>query len=393
MFCILFFKFVSFPHSKTYASLFLFQPGMNFGLNVGRRVLSKMRNRCPEFQACRLLRLLPFADSLLCNRFRVLYGLCGCVILLLFLLIGASGRFFESAVREFRSPPGTKLQTEYNVDSSLDLRSRTDVTTCTDWGAPIMWDGMFDPNIYDEHHKKMGSTVALTVFAIGRYLELYLMEFLTSADRHFMVGLPVTYYVFTDAPENVPGLHLLAGRTLEILPVKRHERWQDISMMRMKTIADAIQTRIRHRHRYIFCLDVDQVFVGRFGSEALGESVALMHSSFYNTPQERYTYDHNPNSTAYMEKGDFYYHAAVFGGTWQSVANLTESCHQGIMADKRNQVEALWHDESHLNKYFWLHKPSKVLSPEYCWNLLNGFSKEIHVQRLRWGEKHDDRRT
>lgn len=201
-----------------------------------------------------------------------------------------------------------------------------------------------------------------------------------------MVGLPVTYYVFTDAPQDMPEVPLKAGRTLEVIQVERHKRWQDISMMRMKSIVDVIQERIRHRHQYVFCLDVDMEFEGRFGPEALGELVALQHSSFYNSPKARYTYDHNPNSTAYMEKGegDLYYHAAVFGGRWWAVKNLTATCHQGIMTDKRNQVEALWHDESHLNKYLWLHKPSKVLSPEYGWNPLNGRSREIHIRRLLW---------
>ena len=218
------------------------------------------------------------------------------------------------------------------------------------------------------------------------------MDFLSSAERYFMVGLPVTYYVFTDAPADVPEVQLKSGRTLEVVRIERYQRWEDISMMRMKALADAIRTRIRHRNPYVFCLDVDMVFAGRFGSEALGESVALQHSSFYNTPKARYTYDHNPNSTACMETGDLYYHAAVFGGTWQAVGNLTESCHRGIMTDKRNRVEALWHDESHLNKYFWLHKPSKVLSPEYGWNLLNGPSREVHVKRLLWAVKHQGRR-
>ncbi|XP_061112514.1 alpha-1,3-galactosyltransferase 2-like [Conger conger] len=308
--------------------------------------------------------------------------LCG--LLLLFVFV----RFSESPLRKYQLPPAAKPEPRDHVDTSLDLSSRTDVTTSTDWGAPILWDGMFDPDTYDKYHQKMGTSVALTVFAVGRYLEVYLMDLLSSAELHFMEGLPVTYYVFTNAPENVPGLQLKTGRALEIIKIKRHERWEDISMMRMKTLADAVQTRIRHGHRYVFCLDVDMVFAGRFGSEALGESVALQHSSFYNLPKVRYTYDRNPKSTACMETGDLYYHAAVFGGTWESVVNLTESCHRGIMTDKRKGVEALWHDESHLNKYFWLNKPSRVLSPEYGWNPLDRPSREIHVKRLLWAEKH-----
>uniref|UniRef100_A0A667WT66 Alpha 1,3-galactosyltransferase 2 n=1 Tax=Myripristis murdjan TaxID=586833 RepID=A0A667WT66_9TELE len=237
-------------------------------------------------------------------------------------------------------------------------RSRADVQTNTSWNAPIIWDGMFDPDVFDQGHKQDQSTVALTVFAVGRYLDAYLGTFLNSSEQYFMVGLPVTFYVFTDVPEKVPNMKLAPQRSLKVIKVERHSRWQDISMMRMKTISDVIESDIRHHSTYVFCFDVDQVFTGRFGSEALGESVALLHAHFYNLPKHRFTYDRNPKSKAYMETGDFYYHAAVFGGTWQSVKAMADACYQSIMEDKQNNVEALWHDESHLNKYLWLHNPA-----------------------------------
>lgn len=42
--------------------------------------------------------------------------------------------------------------------------------TCTTWKAPIIWEGMFDPNLYDQFHKQEGASVALTVFAVGRFV-------------------------------------------------------------------------------------------------------------------------------------------------------------------------------------------------------------------------------
>ncbi|XP_071349976.1 N-acetyllactosaminide alpha-1,3-galactosyltransferase-like isoform X1 [Trachinotus anak] len=283
---------------------------------------------------------------------------------------------------------GKSLILDNSVDASLDLRSRHDVQTCTSWKAPIIWEGMFDPDLYDKMHKKDGSSVALTVFAVGRYLDAYLKTFLNSSERHFMPGLPVTYYVFTDLPEKVPDIRLAPQRSLKVIEVEKHSRWQDISMMRMKTISDVIESDIRHHCTHIFCFDVDQVFTGRFGSEALGDSVALLHAYYYRLPKKFYTYDTNPKSKAYMETGDFYYHAAVFGGSWKSVQALTNACYQSIMEDKENNVEALWHDESHLNKYLWLHKPSRVLSPEYCWDTSIVYKGDIRVTRLVWAPKH-----
>ncbi|XP_041945823.1 alpha-1,3-galactosyltransferase 2-like [Alosa sapidissima] len=278
-------------------------------------------------------------------------------------------------------------------DKGLNFGSRTDVQTCTYWGAPIIWDGMFNPEVYDRTHTKDHTSVALTVFAVGRYLDVYLKDFLISAELHFMVGFPVTYYVFTDVPEKIPALKLASGRKLKLMPVKRHSRWQDVSMMRMKSIRDAIDSYIQHNHQYVFCMDVDQVFRGRFGTEALGDSVALLHAHYYHRFRRMWTYDRNPKSQAYMadSQGDFYYHAAVFGGSWQSVKQITDTCYRTIMEDKKNRVEALWHDESHLNKYFWKHKPSKVLSPEYCWDTSIGYRSDIHIARLLWQEKQYDR--
>ncbi|XP_051270556.1 alpha-1,3-galactosyltransferase 2-like isoform X2 [Dicentrarchus labrax] len=282
------------------------------------------------------------------------------------------------------------LSLDNSVDTSLDLGSRHDVQTCTSWKAPIIWDGMFDPGLYDQTHKREGSSVALTVFAVGRYLDAYLSTFLNSSEHHFMVDLPVTYYVFTDNPEKMPDIKLAPQRSIKVIKVERHARWQDISMMRMKAISGVIESDIRHRCTHVFCFDVDQVFTGRFGSEALGDSVAVLHAYYYRLPRMWYTYDRNLKSKAYMENGDFYYHAAVFGGSWRSVKALTEACYQSIMEDKENGVEALWHDESHLNKYMWLHKPSRVLSPEYCWDTSIGYRTDIRVSRLLWAPKHYD---
>ncbi|XP_034441424.1 N-acetyllactosaminide alpha-1,3-galactosyltransferase-like [Hippoglossus hippoglossus] len=279
------------------------------------------------------------------------------------------------------------LLQDNSADAGLDLVTRRDVQTCTDWRAPIIWEGMFDPFLYDSMHKEAGSSVALTVFAVGRYLDAYLPTFLNSSERHFMLGLPVTYYVFTDTPEKVPNMTLPPLRSLRVIKVEKHSRWQDISMMRMKTISDVIETDIRHRCTHVFCFDVDQVFTGRFGSEALGDSVALLHAYYYRLPKSLYTYDRNPKSKACMKTGDFYYHAAIFGGLCESVKAIADACYRSIMADKENNVEALWHDESHLNKYLWLHKPSRVLSPEYCWDPLISQNSDIKVTRLEWAPK------
>ncbi|RVE74189.1 hypothetical protein OJAV_G00019470 [Oryzias javanicus] len=308
------------------------------------------------------------------------------LLILSFLVVGLrySPAYFSENLPVFNE---ATFRPSVHLDGTLNFEIRYDVPTRSPWNAPIIWELMFDPDLHDETHKLAGTSVALTVFAVGRYLDAYLETFLTSAEKHFMVGLPVTFYVFTDEPEKVPSITLAPRRHVKVMKVERYSRWQDISMMRMKTISELIEKELRHNFNYVFCFDVDQKFYKRFGSEALGESVATIHAHYLKLPKERYTYDRNPKSKAYMEKGDYYYHAAVFGGSCDKVKALADYCYLSTMEDKLNNVEALWHDESHLNKYFWLNKPTRLLSPEYCWDPYIGDTKNMLVTRLLWAPK------
>ncbi|KAM9766085.1 alpha-1,3-galactosyltransferase 2-like isoform 1-T2 [Menidia menidia] len=314
-----------------------------------------------------------------------------CFVLLVLGFISLHSRHLQllSSLANIPEPPRL-LRSVDDLDEKLDFGSRPAVETKTSWNASIIWELMFDPKLYDQVHRERNTSVALTVFAVGRYLDAYLHTFLVSAEKHFMLGFPVTYYVFTDSPAKVAKVELAPERKLVVVQVERQHRWQDISMMRMKTISEIIETELEDRFDYVFCFDVDQEFTGRFGSETLGESVALLHAHYYKLPKHMFTYDRNPKSKAFLEEGDYYYHAAIFGGSLEKVKALVDFCFMGIMDDKLNDVEALWHDESHLNKFFWLHKPTKLLSPEFCWDPSIGDSSDILIRRLIWAPKHYD---
>lgn len=222
-----------------------------------------------------------------------------------------------------------------------------------------------------------------------RYLEKYLARFLETAERHFMVGQRVVYYVFTERPGAVPRVALAPGRQLRVERVARERRWQDVSMQRMRTLREALDGRLGREARFVFCMDVDQYFRGAFGPEALAESVAQLHSWHYHWPRWLLPYERDARSAAALApgEGDFYYHAAVFGGSVAALRGLTAHCARGLRRDRERGLEARWHDESHLNKFFWLHKPAKVLSPEFCWSPDIGSRAEIRRPRLLWAPK------
>ncbi|KAM7238522.1 hypothetical protein CapIbe_010042 [Capra ibex] len=268
--------------------------------------------------------------------------------------------------------------------------NRSNVTTS--WAAPVVWHGTYDEVVLENYYASHRITVGLTVFAVGRYVDRYLHTFINSADKYFMVGQKVIIYVMIDDFSKVPWVDMAPLRMLKIFEIKQEKRWQDISMMRMKTISEHVADHIQYEVDFLFCMDVDQIFVKKYGLETLGESVGQLHAHWYKTSPTELPYERSQLSEAYIPigKGDFYYHAAVFGGTPVQVLSIARECFRGIMNDKKNNIEAVWHDESHLNKYFFLHKPTKILSPEYCWDQSGPNSIKNGTFKLYWAFKNYD---
>ncbi|KAG8447573.1 hypothetical protein GDO86_014903 [Hymenochirus boettgeri] len=260
---------------------------------------------------------------------------------------------------------------------------RVDVLAMTPWLAPIVWSGTYNIDILNAQYHQIGIRVGLTVFAIKKYT-VFVKTFIETAEKFFMVGHKVNYYVFTDRPDDIPKIALPEGRQMVILNVPSYQRWQEVSMRRMEMIRDFSQQRFINEVDYLVCVDVDMQFTDDVGVEILSEVFGTLHPGFYGASRQHFTYERRPQSQAYIpqDEGDFYYAGGYFGGTVQEVYKLTDFCHKAMMTDKQNNIEAVWHDESYLNKYFLYHKPTKVLSIEYLWD--NGFGSRDVLKRRRF---------
>nr|CAJ83059.1 ABO blood group (transferase A, alpha 1-3-N-acetylgalactosaminyltransferase; transferase B, alpha 1-3-galactosyltransferase) [Xenopus tropicalis] len=263
---------------------------------------------------------------------------------------------------------------------------RTDVLTVSPWLAPIVWEGSFNTEILNNQFRQKGWRVGLTTFAIKKYIR-FLKPFIETAEKFFMVGLPVNYYVFTDQASNVTDLNIIVGtgRQIIILEVPSYERWQDVTMRRMQMISDVCQQRFASEVDYLVCVDVDMRFQDHVGVEILSDVFGTLHPAFFVKGRDKFTYERRPESQAYIpeDEGDFYYAGGYFGGKVEEVYKLTNHCHHAMLTDKANNIEAIWHDESYLNSYFLYNKkPTKILSPEYLWNEMDGTA--FYLRKIRF---------
>ncbi|KAG9470632.1 hypothetical protein GDO78_017165 [Eleutherodactylus coqui] len=267
---------------------------------------------------------------------------------------------------------------------------RTDVLMMTPWLAPIVWDGSFNINILNAQFHQRHVRIGLTVFAIKKYT-VFMKTFMETAEKFFMAGHKVNYYVFTDRVKEMPNITLADGRQLVVLEVPSYKRWQDVSMRRMEMIRDHSSKRFINEVDYLVCVDVDIKFTDEVGVEILSDVFGTLHPGFFGASHVQFTYERRKASVAYIspDDGDFYYAGGFFGGTVEEVYKLTNFCHSEMMTDKGNNIEAIWHDESYLNKYFLYHKPTKVLSPEYIWNNYYGHPGVIRKIRFLGIPKND----
>ncbi|CAI5676722.1 unnamed protein product [Oreochromis niloticus] len=270
---------------------------------------------------------------------------------------------------------------KYNQPSIV--HGRADVVTVTPWLAPVVWEGTFNSFLLDSIYKRKNITIAATVFAVGKYI-MFLKDFLQTSEEHFFVGFRVDFYVFTDRPNEVPKVNMAAGRKLTVRSVPSSNRWQEISARRMEIIQNLIEEKLQNRADYIFCLDVDSKFHGRWGAESLGELVAVIHPGYYRDDRSKFPYERRPASNAYVApgEGDFYYCGGAFGGLMQEVHLLAKTCRKNFEDDTKKGIEAAWQEESHLNRYMWINKPSKVLSPEYLWQDFKPKNPEVQIIRF-----------
>ncbi|XP_069871041.1 globoside alpha-1,3-N-acetylgalactosaminyltransferase 1 [Dipodomys merriami] len=248
-------------------------------------------------------------------------------------------------------------------------QSPTELLMLTPWLAPIVSEGTFNPELLQHLYQPLNLTIGVTVFAVGKYRQ-FVQHFLESAEEFFMRGFRVHYYIFTPNPTAVPSVPLGPGRHLSVIPTQDHSHWEEISMRRMEMISKHIAGRAHREVDYLFCLDVDMTFRNPWGPETLGDMVAAIHPGYFSVLRQQFPYERRRASTAFVadNEGDFYYGGAVFGGRVANVYEFTRGCHMAILADKANGIMAAWQEESHLNRRFISHKPSKVLSPEYLWD-------------------------
>jgi len=205
--------------------------------------------------------------------------------------------------------------------------------------------------------------IAILYICTGHYT-IFWDAFFRTCETFFLPCHARQYFVFTDGQithANNKRVHRIEQKNLG---------WPGNTLFRFRmfwSIREQLTT-----FDYIFFFNANSEFLAPVGGEFLPseeESITVVrHPGFFDKEPDAVTYDRNPKSRAYIPfgQGSYYICGGINGGRRDAWLALIKALRQAIDEDAANGVVALWHDESHINKYILTH-PHKALPPAYCY--------------------------
>jgi histo-blood group ABO system transferase len=200
--------------------------------------------------------------------------------------------------------------------------------------------------------------IGLLVISTNKYIN-FLQPLISSADSFFLKEHDVTYFIFT----NQKDIKIDTNRQV-IFNYVDHREWPWMTLGRYRIFEN--NSVILSKMDYLYYCDADMRFVGMVGAEIFGDRVATLHPGYIG---RRGTPETNPISSACVYPyEDMQYFAGGFnGGTSTEYLKMSEILSDNIELDFNRGVIAIWHDESHMNRYFIDNRPTLILDPSYCY--------------------------
>lgn len=205
--------------------------------------------------------------------------------------------------------------------------------------------------------------IAILYICTGKYNRFF-KDFYESCEKYFMRGIAnLEYFVFTD------NMTLTDSAKVHLYQ-KECKGFPLDSLFRFDMFL-SIQEELK-RFDYLYFFNANMLFVAPVGAEFLPKNQALaavLHPGYFNKPPFLFPYDRNKQSTAYIppfKKKYKYYMGSLNGGTSTEYLKLIQECSRNIHYDYDRGYVALFHDESHLNKYLCEHD-CLGLSPAYAY--------------------------
>ncbi len=199
--------------------------------------------------------------------------------------------------------------------------------------------------------------ICILTIATNKYIQ-FVERLYDNIEENFLNGHEIQGLLFTEHDVET-------SDNIKVSKIE-HEPWPIPTLKRYNYFVKEKEHISKFDYCYYF--DVDMGIVAKVGDEVLGDLVATMHPYQSFVPKEQRTYDRNPKSLAYVPvggEGELYYAGGFNGGSTKRFLEMAEVLADRVTKDLENDVIALWHDESQMNRYLIDNPPTVSLTPSY----------------------------
>jgi hypothetical protein len=216
------------------------------------------------------------------------------------------------------------------------------------------------------------SIVGIFLVCTGNYI-YYVEDLIKSVENNFLRDYKKIYIIATD---NVKYIDKLCKK-LNVKYIYNYINKKGFpldTLYRYKYLLD-FGIKIEMYCDYIYYLDVDMRIVDKVDEEILPNKnkplVGAKHPGFAFSNNKNGSPETREISTAYICPNDYkyiYIAGGFNGGYTFYFRQMAKYIQNNINIDKSKDIIAVWHDESHLNKYFIDNFDMfNILDPDYCY--------------------------
>jgi len=203
--------------------------------------------------------------------------------------------------------------------------------------------------------------ICILTIATNKYLQ-FVEKLYTDISEKFLPEAEISCLLFTDHEIEE------CGDNVRVHYID-HEPWPMPTLKRYNYFVREKDFILEHDYCFYFDADmrIDSVVESE---EVCGDLVATRHGYQSLMPANQQSFDRNPNSLAYVpvnESTVTYYAGGFNGGKTEVFMEMAETIADRVNKDLENGVVALWHDESHMNRYLIDNPPTLDLDPTYCY--------------------------
>jgi len=194
--------------------------------------------------------------------------------------------------------------------------------------------------------------VAITFIGTNKYLD-FLPRYYENIKEYFLPDTEKIFLVFTDGDGDFPD-------DVKVFE-QEHLEWPYITLKRFEILNKA-REEIKDCDYLVF-IDADALVVDKITEEEFFNDKPLFgvhHPCHFlkMKPHDKYpgSWDQNKKSLAYVdtvkEQPQIYYQGCFWGGQVPEVCAMIDELEMRTNKDLEKNVVALWHDESHINRFF-----------------------------------------